>query len=584
MTRMTDPHDPEKPVFSRMLGVLLGFGLVLVLYLIVDAFLAGPSSIPDSGKGSEAGRGDPTVELPRVGDGTTDPGDRRRIDPDTSDAPQYRLLCLDAETRQRIEGLRAFDLETRRDLGASNPEGLLVLPGIPAHRILLYGDGYLYRMLREQAGPALQPGQSIHQIDVYKDRYTLPLKVRTLFPEGQSKATRIRLRVWRSDGEAMDGASFPTALFGPDRRLVPSLRKAWLMHRILATMDPEMVLAMREAPAWVIGEPLLPLVLPLDGGRLRFAEAGPYVIRASTSDGLVARARVEIHSRQRGKVELRFGPGKELELLVQDPDGRPVPDARVYLFLDREGAETELTEGITQKNGEVSYPGLFGDERLRIRVEVSGYAIWDQQLAFANERQTLRLRPLVKQEWRFQVREWGSGKRLSGVRMSLRSEKAGSALTETTDGQGRIQVSLAMGETFRLELSKSGFVAYAEMIGGGAAGSMPTRFEILPESLERQAKLGLICLLEGRATRAKDGLVKLVVKDPGLLTPGPKAMRRYLSGHRPERHLQATVDAAGQFRLWTDQKGAATLILFSDSGQRTRDLLLVPGRVLHPKF
>jgi hypothetical protein len=122
------------------------------------------------------------------------------------------------------------------------------------------------------------------------------------------------------------------------------------------------------------------------------------------------------------------------------------------------------------------------------------------------------------------------------------------------------------------------------MIDSRATLTVPVRFDMVTDSIDRQAKLGLICLLDGSAVPRGNDVATLVIQDHGFKAPGGMSMRRYISGHQPGRQLRAKLDSKGQFRLWTDQKGKATIVLFSDSGKQVRDILLVPGKILHPKF
>ena len=336
--------------------------------------------------------------------------------------------------------------------------------------------------------------------------------------------------------------------------------------------------------AKVIRLPSSTLLLPITGGRLRFAEAGTYSIRAWTSDGQVARTQASIHAREHGRVSLQFRPGKTLQLQLLNQSRLSVSGARVYLSLDREGEDREERYGVSKTGGRLSFAGLFGDEAMSIRVEAAGFRILEQKLKWTEDTQVLILQPLATRDWQIQVREKGSGDPLGGVRMSLHPDKGGGAMTRRTDEKGQIVIPLAIGETFRLELHKEGFVDYAEMIDTQSTLTTPDRFEMIPDSLEQQARLGLICLLDGTAPAGDKALATLMIKDPGLQNPAGQDLRRYLTGHRPEQQLRTKVDSKGSFRLWTDRKGEATLVLLSDSGKQVRDLLLVPGKILHPKF
>lgn len=583
MTILPDPVNPRRSGFSRILGVLLGMALVYGLYTIAEPFFRGepPVSVPTGGTPDGGGS---ARQLPREQGLSGDPG-RQRVDGQGGQgSPAWHLRCVAALTHQPLKGLRAYDTQADEDLGVRSDErGRLTLPGLPAARILLYGDGFLYRMLQRPMDQGLQPGPKVREIEVYRDRYTLALQIRARFPQGTRDSEPLRLQVRRSDGKAMDGASFPTALFGDRRRLDPLLRRAWLTHSILASMDPERVLAMQGAPAWVLGEPLRPLLLPHAGGRLRFAESGPFVLRAWTLDGLVAEARFTLRPSQHAPVVLEFRTGRLIQVQLRDSAGRPVPEAQTYLFLGREGEDEELRQGVTNKDGRVTWSGLVGDETLRIRVETSGYQVLDRPLSFSDKEQLLQLQPLARQDYQLQVLEKGSGKALSGVRVSLGPEKRGKTLRGETDASGRLTIPVAIGETFRLELQRKEYIVYAEMIGGPGQ-TLPKRFEMIPESVDRQAALGLICLIDGTVRQPRNSLVTLVVKDPGLRAPGGMVLRRYLAGNVPERRLRCKVGAAGRFRLWTDQKGQAALILFNDAGKQQKDLLLVPGQTLHPAF
>ena len=583
MARMTGPIRPGRHGLSRIVGVLLGFACVLGLYLLVQAFLGSPDPVTEPGPDDQAAQ---TGTRAAGGQQESSAGRAPIGENDVESVVGYKLRCLEMQTRERLEGVRAFDLETRQDLGVSDYEGYLTLPGIPSQRILLYGNGFLYRMLVDQATAILEPGPKIREVEVYRDRYTLSLDLRTDFPGQVSKADRIFLMVHREDSadDPLDGSSFPTAIFGQDRKLPPRLRRAWLQHRILATMDPAAVIEMKDAPAWVIGEPLLPLLLPITGGRLRFAQVGTYTLRAWTSDGHVARQRLTIRARERGRISLQFRPGKRLRLRIQDGAGEAVAQARVYLSLDRPGEEREERDGISGSAGDLSFAGLFGDESMKVRVEAAGYEILELPVKWTEGDRNLNLQRLATRAWRIQVREKGSGDPLVGVHLSLQPEKGGKAQTGTTDDRGGLVLLLAIGETSRLELRKKGFVDYAEMIDSSSMATAPDRFDMIPSSRERQARLGLICLLEGSAPPEDGALVTLMIRATGLLAPGAVSMRRFLSGHRPESKLESKLDAKGNFRLWTDRKGEATLVLLGDSGRQVRDILLVPGKILHPRF
>ncbi|MFQ5504207.1 MAG: carboxypeptidase-like regulatory domain-containing protein [Planctomycetota bacterium] len=441
---------------------------------------------------------------------------------------------------------------------------------------MLHGTGYLACLLSEAARQELVlTGRAT--VPVFRDRYSMELRIATEWPGQVMERGKIRILFRPADGGPEHGSGPPAARFGGELKASPELRRAWLKHTMLVDLVPH------PGMVWHLGRQFDLHELPGHGGIVRFAQPGIYRVRAHDERGYVAEARSEIRSHGGSELMLSFERGRSLELLVSSAGSEVVPGARVRL-IRTDGEEEEDREMQSDERGVVKFGGLFPGDRLAVEVSARGFEELNRTLPAGAKRWKVVLRPIPTVEYELTVLEAVSRKPLSGV-LAVLGDPALPVRKARSGESGTLRMPLYRDRQNRLELRLAGYLDYVEIFQPGLGSSTLVACHLVPEELEHQRRLGLVCVVEGRLSDAEGHPLRgqmLSLVHEGFLFQGlpdgsRTPSRMILTGSRAEEVLRAITDTNGRFRLLSSRAGAAAVHWYGHP-DATRKVVLVNGK------
>ncbi len=510
-------------------------------------------------------------------------GSRENLPPPTpspaesSENHPFRICLRDAITGKALEGGEILDNRINKVLGRTDKNGCLSLKGLDPGVLVIHCPGYFLSLIPEAAREkARKTGEAL--VSLFPASGAAFLDLKAVWPGGTPPPKgRLRIRVDRYGPSKQGERSFPTARFGEGTRVSPQALRAWEQHMLLAS-------SVQLDEGWFLGG-YGGISLPPEGGRVYFPHRGKFLIRARDDSGTYwAKANVNIHGQDQSPLLLKFSKGRLLAFLIQDPQGKPVPGARVVLTFPAEEAGGRY-ENLSDEKGEVLLTGIAETHGGRLQVLAPDFKEKRVDLpTLPKKRTAIVLEPLPSKNVSFVVQEIRSHKPLGGVEV-LVGNPAHPNQKALSDKRGRVRVRLIPGQVRILTFRKKGYLTYGELLEILPGAPPPRIFEMVPSDPEKQRKLGLVALVRGsifdaRGKPLKGAPIYLAVEGEGFTRISNPMSRKIVRGAIPRSVTQTVSDDKGRFLLVSANGGKAKLIWGGESFQQ-KTFVVKAGQVLH---
>ena len=551
---------------------------------------AGGAGTTHSDNGSAGRKRDPAGGASNNANNTGTGQDNAQIDPRLRPFDTAVLTCVDRETSRPLAGVRVFDGKSDRPVGRSDAAGRVELKSVAPGFLFVFGDGYLAAPLDDATQLALANEGKATML-VWRDVYTMPVAIDPVWPEatGGSRPTSFAFVCAPAPGEH-EREGIPIARLGSGVAVTQELRNTWIKHSFLVAQLP------RDECDYHLGGQPLPHQVAAKGGRIRFADAIRYRLRALTKDGLVARSELRVLPRGEQRVELRFARGLRQALRIVDPSGAGVAGVQcVVSFVD---VPQDPPRSLQSDNeGRVRLEGLVRGDKLELDLRALGFNPRKTQVVVDGKEQRVELgvRPVVRH--RLRLVERGSQRAIAGAELFL-GNPAKPSVRATSDKEGRATLPLQRGEERVLTVRKKGFVTYREVLALDRGVPLPDRIELLPSARDRQVELRVIAGVHGQVLIGgkprmgvvvallpwtdKDGKPTADAMQPAgfakIADNDPNTGRMRLGGFAPKTQLEAQTDKDGRFELWSASAGRAALCVYGLKREYKREIFVRLGK------
>lgn len=458
-----------------------------------------------------------------------------------ADAPTCWMRVVDHETSLPIEGAAIYRLrqgDGEPALCYTDAGGIAPLPLASAGQLVVVQPGYLLRNAPVRLGSSAEDPQSVRLV---ADRWSTRGRFRFVQPDGSEPELVCALFAPAREGDG--DQPLPDSL----RRVDDVILRAWREQRTLAAVRvfPELHVQ--------LGRHNADLVHLLRGDdEVAFVEAGPFVLRAATTDGLAAQVRFDTSDFGAGPLTVQLAPGLALRGMVRSGDGRPVAAARVSL----DGGDPLRLLSFTGADGRFDL-GPLAPGPVRLLVRHLDHETPPLIAAQAGEADVeVRLVALPASSIRGRVVAKGNGQPVAGARASL-DRGDGAPVVFESDDDGCFAGALPAGDAVRLNVGADGFVTHSELVTPGSAA---LQIELWPSSQSDRLALGLSAVVSGvlvdqnNAPMPRAG-VRWLPDAPPMADLG----RRVLAGGALSIPQAATTGPDGSFQIEATSFGSGTL-------------------------
>lgn len=541
----------------RALVVLLLLGVALAVYF--SGFAAGgggpvPAPVPAStGPSAPA----PVAAGPGLPAGVE--ATRTRIESKAAEqvaaAATACLRVVDHTGNTPVLGAAVRRVKDGSELAFTDERGMASLPLPGPEQLAVVLDGYLLRLVPAQYGTDEKDPQEVRLV---RDEWSPRRRFHFAGPGGSPLPEAfVRFRV-----------TAPTSAAPPVPRDDTVLRRAWTEHVMLASRPVCSDVAVQ------LGAYDENRVHRLaDGAEVRFVGAGEFAIEAATADGFVARAQVGVVGKQDAALRIDFVAGAFVTGAVTALEGgAPLAGATVALG----GGDPLGLLATSDAAGRFQFgPVMPGPVTLHVHAAGMAPRAFGPLTAPATGL-AIELQKLQQALLRGHVRELPGGEPV--VRATVVWAGAGGAHQVVTGADGAFAVPVDGEDPARLLIQADGFQTRAEFVDPGAPAM---DYGLWPADPARRLEKGLTAVLQGFVLdgdgRPRPG-VNVRWRPATRSAPAAVPGRRVLEGGTLALQLVAVTDAAGAFRLETDQFGPGHLLC--GAAQTGHEAQAVAGKVV----
>ncbi|MBL8732460.1 MAG: carboxypeptidase regulatory-like domain-containing protein [Planctomycetes bacterium] len=543
----------------RALVVLLLLGVALAVYFTGFADGAGgpmPDPTPTPGPTGTSAPAMPTTGpgLPAGVEAT-----RTRIESKAAEGVATTatacIRVVDNAANTPVLGAAVRRVKDGSELAFTDERGLASLPLPGAEQLAVVLDGYLLRLVPAQYGTDEKDPQEVRLV---RDDWSPRRRFSFVGPGGAPLPEAfVRFRV------TAPGSGAP-----PVPRDDAVLRRAWTEHVMLASRPVCSDVAVQ------LGAYDENRVHRLaDGAEVRFVGAGEFTIEAATASGFVARAQVRIELRQEAAFRIDFVAGVFVAGTVSVLEGGgPAAGATVALA----GGDPLGLLATADAAGRFQFgPLMPGPVTLHVLAPGMAPRAFGPLTAPATGL-AIELQKLQQTLLRGHVRELPGGEPV--VRATVVWAGAGGAHQVFTGADGAFVVPVDGKDPARLLIQADGFQARAEFVDPGAQAM---DYGLWPADPARRLEKGLTGVLQGFVLDGNGRpLPNVNVRWRPVTRSAPAAVpgRRVLEGGTLALPLVAVSDAAGAFRLETDQFGPGQLLC--GAAQNGLETQAIAGKVV----
>jgi len=538
--------------------------LAIVLLFVVGAVAVlswgagGDMPMPPDGAGAtdpvddpaETGDPGPAIEVSRImqlPDGVVATRTEQvTIDPEgLGDKMTACLQVIDHISEKAISGASVRSMQNGADVAFTDQRGLVSLPLADPAQMAVVFDGYLLRLAPVQLGSTESDPQIVRLVP---DRWSL--RRRFAFVDTAGKAvSEVFVRLKPTGGSS--SARIPV----PAGDVV--LQRAWSEHTMLATR------AVSRDVVVQLGRYQADRVFQLAGRTpmIRFAVPGGYVLEASTTTGLVARAKISVIPGSEPPAQvIKMVAGASVSGRVANLAGSALAGAEISI----QGGEPLGLRATTGANGLFKIGPLpIGRTTLLVR-QGTHEPVAHGPVAAPSVDVLIKLTPLARTPLRGRVRTRPGLTPLGGATV-IWQVAGGASITTKTAVDGTFELQATSGVASKMIVQAPGHVRYSELVNPDAAFA---DYDVWPADLATRVSNGTTASLEGLVV-GKNGQpsantsVRWRSDNPVGMSGVPG--RRILEGAVLQLPAVATTDSSGAFVIETNQFGHGVIYLVSDT-------------------